>query len=173
MRDLAIVFTFRRDALLFLCLEAIRADDPDIPIDVYADRGHSSMDLIDTCKLMNAHLAIRGNDKEVFGNSRNIILGIHESLVLFPGKPDIVHLIEDDTIINRGYFAYARNALASGRCAVALGRIPGDPPSTWYESPCVSWNREKLEFALQNVPPGYIEAPTRMDMLRIVDAAFP
>lgn len=179
MRETVAVFTYRRDPLLYLCLEAIRREDQQIGVTVYSDRGENSPRLREICKTWGAGLSVNMQPKG-HGNSSNIIRGMEASLI----GTDIVHIIEDDTILHgAGWFKWARKILAPlegaytfehkpSNYAVALARMPGDPPSTWYESPCVSWNSEHLAIALQHIPDGFF-APNRLAMLAVLDAAFP
>ena len=172
VNDICIVPTHKRDELLFLCLEAVRAQDSKLPIIVFSDRGHHSQDLSYSCAKFGAELVVRPHGLG-YGNSFNVIEGMRYAVSL---GVEMVHCIEDDTILHRGYLDWARPMLREGgkefRFACALGRIPDDRLSTWYTSPCVSWNSRALMQCLEKVPLGYF-APTREEMQKIVDAAFP
>lgn len=166
--EVCAVFTYQRDELLYLCLEAIRNQGPKIPIMVFADRGHGSQDLFDTVRKFKAGMLSR-NYTIGFGNSFNVIEGLRWAV---GSGYQIVHAIEDDTILHAGYFDWARIQLASKVYAVTLGRIPADTTSTWYEAPCASWDADCLSQCLEKVPIGYF-ANTREEMQKIADAAFP
>jgi len=173
MKEVCTVFTYQRDELLYLCLEAIRNQDAKIPIAVFPDRGHGSEDLFNTVRKFAAS-SISHSHTISYGNSYNLIEGLRWAV---GSGAEIVHAIEDDTIIHKNYLDWARVRLSSSRAgipsfAVALGRIPGDTLSTWYESPCASWNASCLSMCLEKVPIGYF-ANTREEMQTIVDAAFP
>lgn len=168
--EIVMVPTFARNELLWLCLEAIRLQDAKVKIVVFSDRGHEGAELAETCSKFDAHWMVRRKTIG-FGNSFNVIEGLRFCSA-FGTVDDIVHAIEDDTIIHPGYLAWARAHLASGNYAVALGRIPGDTLSTWYESPCASWNVGCLSLCLEKLPIGYF-ADTREEMQKVVDAAFP
>ena len=166
--EIVAVFTYKRDELLFLCLEAIRAQDSKIPIVVFSDRGHRGDDLTNVCIKFRASLFVR--EKTVgFGNSFNVIESMRWCVA---DGPSIVHCIEDDTVIYPGYLEWARKEVSSGRFAVALGLIPGDIASTWYTSPCATWNAKSLAMCLEKVPLNYF-AETREGMQKALDAAFP
>ena len=166
--EIVMVTTMARDALLFLCLEAIRREDAKVPIVVFSDRGYRSRDLDEICMGFDAGLVVR-ESAIGYGNSFNVI----ESMRQCVGTgAKLVHAIEDDTILHRGYFDWVRNALSTTMYACALGRIPGDTGTTWYESPCVTWRAECLSKCLELVPLGYF-AETREAMQKIADAAFP
>lgn len=168
--EIVMVTTFKRDALLYLCLESIRSEDSRIPILVFSDRNHDSENMRSACGKFGARFTIRTQPLG-FGNSYNVIEGLRTCVAM---GAEIVHSIEDDTIIHGKYLSWARSKLSINppQFAVALGRIPGDIHSTWYESPCVSWNASMLAQCLEKVPLGYF-ADTREEMQKVVDAAFP
>ena len=167
MSEICVIPTFQREELLFLCLEAIRREDTTIPIHVFSDRGYSSADLETTCKKFNAFLKIQ-HDTQGYGNSWNVIEALKDGV---KAGHSIVHLIEDDVILHRGYFEWAKEELAKGRACVCA-RIAASRIENWYESPCASWNAECLRQALALVPQGYF-ADTREQMQILLDAAFP
>jgi hypothetical protein len=174
MNEIVAVFTYKRDELLYLCLEAIRKQDAQVEIFVFSDRNHVSEDLFQTCADFDAGISFvnfrnRFSFLFGFGNSSNVIKGMKFSLSVPCLYPRFVHCIEDDTIIRSGYFDWARVKLERGRYACALGRIPGDTASTWYESPCVCWQAEALCRCLELIPDGYLEATTREEMQLILD----
>lgn len=180
--DICVVTTYKRDELLYLCLEAIRVEDSAIEIWVCSDRGHRSEDLEATCANFNAQLTVLP-PHDRFGNSLNVLRALRLGTEIKRPAAQIVHLVEDDTIIYPGYFDWARNKLTfnderipkakpASIYAVALGRIPADTLSTWYESPCVSWNAKCLKQCLDLVPHDYI-ATSREAMQTCLDGAFP
>ena len=175
MNQVCVVTTFQREELLYLCLEAIRRESEYIPIWVFSDHGIASDELVKTCRNFDAMIEIT-NRHEAYGNSRNVITALHAGVVSVESH-GVVHSIEDDTILHAGgqYFEWASNKVGGTdpKYAVALGRIPGDVLSTWYESPCVSWNAARLKQCLDKVPVGYIRATTREEMQRLADDAFP
>lgn len=176
LKEVVIVPTFARDPLLYLCLEAIRREDPKILIVVFSDRNWRSQNLMFVCEKFRAHLNVRETTIG-YGNSYNLI----EAMRFAVGTGfEIVHVIEDDTILHgTGYFDWARQKLALEHgtlpnpvYACALGRKPADLLSTWYTSPIVSWDAARLTEALEKVPLGYF-ANSREEMQKAVDAAFP
>lgn len=168
MKEIVEVTTFKRPELLWLCLEAIRREDQKIPIHVSSDREDSSPELIKSCE--EFHVGLSRHYARGYGNSSNVIDVLRHGVTFVPNG--IVNLIEDDTIIHRGYFEQIRRALSSGKFAVALGRVPADITSTWYTSPAVSWDSQSLERCLELIPLGYY-AETREEMQKVIDHAFP
>ncbi len=178
MKDICIVTTYKREELLYLCLEAIREQFTG-PVWVFSDHAYQSAELLRTGTRFGA-MTFFVKESNRYGNSANVINSMKTALA---GHSEIIHMIEDDTIIHPGYFEWARAKLslytAGPRTqnavlhtypyAVALGRIPGDAASTWYESPCVSWNAGCLRQCLELIPPGYLEATTREEMQKILD----
>lgn len=163
MSEIVVVTAHEREELLYLCLEAIHKADEGIPIFVSWDRG--AIDKFKTCEKFNA--AVDGlHPHNSYGNSRNVISAMRRAV---DAKYSFVHCIEDDVVIYPGYFEWARTRIVEGKYACALGRIPGDASSTWYESPCVSWNANRLRECLDIIPPGYLEATTREQMQKILD----
>jgi hypothetical protein len=170
MKEICAVFTYQRDELLYLCLEAIRSQDRELHIMVFSDRGHYTPDLVETCRKFNTSYVVR--KKAVgYGNSFNVIEGLRWCCGM---GCDVVHAIEDDTIIHAGYLEWARMKVFNNpvQYAVALGRIPSDIESTWFESPCVTWNAKCLEMCLEKIPLNYF-SETIEGMQKAVDAAFP
>jgi hypothetical protein len=176
MKEIIVVLTYKRDPLLYLCLEAIRAQAPDTGLILVSDRDHSSPELEQMAVQFKCDLE-KVPDRLDYGNSYAVFLGLWRGIarIATAGRlsENILHFIEDDTIIHAGWFGWARGALQNQNYAIALGRVPGDPPSTWYESPCVSWNVQRLRECLSLIPSGYCESKTRDDMLKVLDAAFP
>jgi hypothetical protein len=97
------------------------------------------------------------------------------------GFVDIVHLIEDDTLIHKGYLAWAREKLSrehpigfAGQpievpeFAAVCGRIGSPHIPNWLEIPCISWNADCLRTALGHLVPEYFCAD-RKEMQRVLD----
>jgi hypothetical protein len=168
MNETVIVTTYRREELLFLCLEAIRREDPDVRIWIFSDRGADSPDLESVRAMFHAQLTIRANH-QFYGNSFNL-LNACEWCVNPPLREvtGIVHLVEDDVIVHPGYFTWAREQLETGKYAVACGRIPAAHIENWYESPCASWNAVFLQTALCHLIPEYF-CGDRKVMQRVLD----
>jgi hypothetical protein len=143
MREIVVVPTLDREPLLHLCLEAIRKQEPNIPLRIFLDKLHH----------------------ENYGNTSNAIAALQEGT----NKADSVHYIEDDTIVHPGYFEWARKALAEPNVAAVCGRIPSEHFENWYSAPCASWNADKLCIALSHVTPKYLAAKTQEEMRVIVD----
>lgn len=165
MKEVVIVTTFDRDELLFLCLEAIWREDTIIPIWVFSDHGRHTKDLMETCHKFRAMLTIR-SDHKFYGNSFNLISAIRE--VLKQMSPEIIHIIEDDTIIHRGYLGWADTQLATGQYAAVCGRIGSAHIPHWFELPCNSWKADKLKICVDAVPAEYFST-NRLEMQRVLD----
>jgi glycosyltransferase involved in cell wall biosynthesis len=164
MSELVIVTTWNREELLYLCLEAIRAQDDEIPIRVYSDRDASTPDLLQACDAFHASVTVRGPHR-FFGNSYNTLHAF--GAAVFDPNVKIVHSIEDDTIIHRGYLNWARKMLAAGGLACVTGRRAECP--NWYESPCASWNADQLREALGHIIPEYFQE-SREAMVKVLDS---
>lgn len=168
--EVVVVPTFQREELLFLSLESIRRADPNIPVQVYSDRGYWSRDLMDTCIEFGAHLRVIGKHDH-YGNSWNLLSAMESTLII--EQPEILHIVEDDTIINPAYFDWAAGTLSSGVVASAYAHMSSDDTrKDWYESPCASWSGPKLREALGMIPEGYF-TKHRDDMLKALDRQFP
>ncbi len=171
--EIIVVPTYKRDELLYLCLEAIRHES-DIPVWVYSDRAYQSYDLSSATRKFGATLYTSCNH-DLYGNSFAVIEALKMSLYGAcgtPDNPDIVHLIEDDTLLHPGYFQWARHELSRPNVAAVCGGL-GNTVDTWYTSPCASWNAEHLRKCLELIPPGYLEATTREEMQKILDEYGP
>ena len=166
MSEIVLVPTFNREELLWLCLEAIRREDPKITIRVYSDRGADSDDLRDIQRAFETELVIRGNHR-YYGNSFNLLNAMRIAL-REDAELSIVHLIEDDTILHPGYFTWARLKLSTKQYACVCARISEVP--NWYESPCVSWDADHLARALEHLVPNYLDGQTREQMQKVLDA---
>ena len=167
--DLVIVTSFKREELLWLCLEAIRREDSEIPIYIFSDRGHGSPELEYTHRTFRANCIIR-DPHEYYGNSYNLIDACQWAAKL---PVEIIHLIEEDTIIHAGYFHWARTRLASREYACVCGRIGSPHIPNWYESPCASWLTSHMKDALAHLVPGYFcELRTAMQII-LDDEMFP
>lgn len=166
-KEIVVIPTYKRDELLWLALEAIRRQYQG-EIAVFCDHAWRSLDLLATCERFDApfHCLIGKG----YGNSWNVIRSLRFGASI--EGIEIVHLIEDDTILHDGYFEWARLALSNKAIAAVNGRVPQDPTTTWYESPCASWNIAQLRQALEKVPLGYF-AETREEMQAVLDRAFP
>ncbi len=166
MNEICIVTTYQREELLWLCLEAIRREDWEIPIYVFSDRGHESPELRRTVKEFSVGLLQINENHKRYGNSWNVMDAFRCAVNT---DADIVHLVEDDTILHPGYFTWAREALRTEPVPAAVcGRICAPHITNWYESPCASWSANHLRIALSHLVPEYF-AETRLEMQRVID----
>lgn len=176
--EIVIVTTYKREELLWICLEAIRREDEQIPIFVFSDRAAESDDLRAATKAFHAGMMIRRNH-HFYGNSWNLLDACEA--VCETNQFDIVHLIEDDTLIHPGYMKWAREQLGweyltdpkEPTYAAVCGRIPSPHIPNWYESPCASWNAKYLKEAIAHVVPEYF-SENRDKMQDVLDTVvFP
>ena len=165
MKELVIVPTYKREELLWLCLEAIRREDALIPVYVFSDHAEDSKDFAAVCHGHFCTPMVRP-EHNYFGNSYNVIESMRALLRAY-SELEILHLIEDDTILHPGYFSWARAKLANGNYQAVCGHI-GNHLDTWYTSPCASWNVACLRKCLEFVPEGYF-CETREGMQKILD----
>ncbi len=166
--ETVVVPTFKRDELLWLCLEAIRKQDLVITILVHSDHEYVSKELIDACIFFNASFA-SARQHSSYGNSRNTIAAMESALLQTSA---IVHCIEDDTILHPGYLEWARHELSKPNVVAVCGGI-GNTQDTWYTSPCASWNAKPLRKCIDLIPSGYLEATMREEMQKILDEYEP
>jgi hypothetical protein len=165
--EIVIVPTYKRDELLYLCLEAIRKQFEGT-VWAMSDRCAESPELYSMEKNFRATIFVR-SEHPYYGNSFNAL----ESLcwAIQPEyEYETISIIEDDTILHPGYFAWARGMLNTKRYAAVCGHV-GNALDTWYTSPCASWRAENLKQCLELVPTYYLEARTREEMQRILDGA--
>lgn len=170
--EVCIVATFGREELLLLSLEAIRKAAPDLTVKVFPDRGSCTRDVLRICREFNCSVHPRPFHRK-FGNSYNLLSAMQSVLII--DNPQIVHLVEDDTIVHPDYFLWARNKLRSDGSDYAAAYAhcsDTDTRTKWYESPCASWDADHLKKALSAVPDGYF-AETREEMKKVLRAAFP
>jgi hypothetical protein len=165
MKEVVIVTaTDERAELLYLCLEAIRRDDNEITVCVFVDRSNGCVDLRSAAEKFKALVSDCKRENRSYGNSFNTLDACNWAVNY--RDFEIVHLIEDDTLIHKGYFSWARESLK--RCEVACARIDSPHIPNWYESPCVSWNATFLRRALEHVVPEYFSSD-RLVMQRVLD----
>lgn len=139
MRSVVLVPTFQRSDLLFLCLEAIRKAEPEIPIEVFPDR---STDERSICSHFNAihHFTLNHNEH---GNTVNVCEAMRWAT---EQRFDRIHVIEDDAIIDQSYFRWCDEVLTKESDMFAAcgwmyspSAIISDGPAiriAWYLSVC-------------------------------------
>lgn len=149
MQEIIVVPTYKREALLFLCLEAIRKQERDAVVIVSEDRGASAP----------------GCWSVGYGNTGHVLRCLRSACEM----ADIVHYIENDTIVHPGYFKWARAILGEGLHAAVCGLSPSEHIENWYSAPCVSWNAACLRTALSHITPEYLNATTQEEQRVIVD----
>jgi hypothetical protein len=171
MRELVIVPTYKRSDMLFVCLEAIRAAEPDIPLHVFPDRG---TDEIAICQRFNAvhHLTLQTS---YHGNSYNMLSALAWA---YEQHPDTVFVIEDDAIVDPTFFDWCRSALSDKSIFAACGWTyspdafpPCDGPDIkipWYLSVAAAIPFHSLYGIVQHARPEYYG-----NMREYLDKAYP
>lgn len=171
MKELVLVPTYQRSAFLAVCLEAIRAAEPDANIHVFPDRGENELEVCDQFSATH-HLTWKHT---YHGNSANMLEALKwaNSQSVF-----LVHVIEDDAIITPDYFAWARAALLAhpeAFCACGWQYSPqaliSDGPDIlmpWYLSVCATFPHHSLPSIGQHARPEYYS-----DMPGYLDRAYP
>ena len=148
-KELCFVQSFRREELFYLCVEAIRREDSEIPIIAMHDRGPGNKDFEDTCGRFNCINSFR-QPHTFYGNSYALLDSLSSILTswspyILPVTPSqfgwytpwrdplpiprtspsgfscIVHCVEEDTIIHPGYLSWAREKLSE------VTGFPGQP----------------------------------------------
>jgi len=99
------------------------------------------------------------------GNSYNVLSGLGDCLK-GTGQPDLVHVVEEDILVSRGYFAFheAMHAAAPDAFAVSACRnqnAPAEGPAylhASYQSLGVSFRPDRVQAFLGHAAPAYYGA---------------
>lgn len=175
MRECVVIPTYKRDALLYVCLERIRAAEPNIEIHVFPDKGTTAWWVYPEFGAFLHEVP----EHEYHGNSYNMIEAIkwtHEH------GYDKAFIIEDDCMVDPTFFAWARKALDQpkpwmGKPFAACGWIYSpDAPNedgpdvlcNWYLSVCCCLPSESLALIAKHATPEYYA-----NMQRYCDQTFP
>jgi len=159
MNEVVIVPTYQRSAMLYTCLEAIRAADPLISLHVFPDRGENESVIAD--KFGAAHHYTVSHTYH--GNSYNVMEALKWA---YDRHYDIAYIIEDDAIIDPTFFDWCRQALTlHGDAFAACGwqyspdaLPPSDGPDmmmSWYLSVCAAIPKRSLFALQQHAKPEY------------------
>jgi hypothetical protein len=174
VKEVILVPTFDRSEFLYVCLEAIRAAEPSLPIHVFPDRGSSEHEVTSRFTNVTEHLTIAHS---YHGNSYNMMEALkwayNEN-----NRWDRVYVIEDDAIISGDFFAWSRQALvAYPESFAACGwqyspdALISDGPDLripWYLSVCTAIPRSSLYGIVQHARPEYYS-----NMKSYLDRAYP
>jgi hypothetical protein len=171
MKRTVFVPTMARQELLFCCLEAVRKADREIEIVVSPDRGSNERDI---CQRFNARHRWT-IPHTLHGNTYNMMSGLKE---LYEAGYQLVHVIEDDCVIEPTAFEWAYKALEKFPEAFAAcgwryspDAIIGDGPDmllAWYLSVFSTLPRKALQAIAQHARPEYF-----VNMRQYLDLAFP
>src|ERR1700690_941343 len=171
MNECVVVPTFQRRDLLYLCLEAIRESEPNIPIHVFPDRGTDELDI---CRRFNAvhHWTwVHG----YHGNSANMLEMLKWA---FHERYDRVYVIEDDALVDKTFFPWCRDALerhpeSFAACGWeyspnAIKGLGADAMIPWYLSVAACLPTASLATIVQHAGLDYYR-----NMQGYVDRTFP
>lgn len=157
-RELIIVPTHQRSDMLYVCLEAIRAAEPDIPLHVFPDRGTDETAITDQFNAIH-HLTLQHS---YHGNSFNVLEALKWA---HSQNPDTVFIIEDDAIVDTSFFHWCRHALTTLDTFAACGwkyspdaLPPSDGPDLlmpWYLSVASAIPFRSLYGIIQHARPEY------------------
>lgn len=163
MKELVILPTFQRPEMLTVCLEAIRAAEPDIAIHVFPDRGTNETEV---CARFGAvhHLTWQ---HQYHGNTANVLEALKWADARLP-QPHTVFVIEDDCIIDPDFFTWSRNALTNppfGEQPFAACGWRYSPDQTitdgpdqllsWYLSVCAALPSSSVHSLIAHARPEY------------------
>ncbi len=158
MKELVIVPTYNRSDMLYCCLEAIRAAEPQIAIHVFPDRGTDESNI---CSEFGAihHLTVQHS---YHGNTYNVMEALRWA---YSQNADRVFIIEDDAIIDPTFFEWSRQALTDWPDMFAAcgwqyspNAIVSEGPDLrmpWYLSVCACLPRKSLSWIVPHARPEY------------------
>lgn len=165
--------TFDRSEFLYCCLEAIRAERPDIEIRVFPDRG---TDETAVCEKFGAKHELT-LAHTYHGNSFNMLEGL-KCLYQDQKRYDRIYIVEDDAIIDGTFFQWSNEALSKFPDSFAAcgwqyspDAIISDGPDIrigWYLSVCAALPRSSVFSIVQHARPEYYS-----NMKGYLDRAYP
>lgn len=172
MREIVLVPTWKRRDMLYCCLEAIRAAEPDIKIEVFPDRGTEETDLCQWFKATE-HKTI---PHTLHGNTYNVMEALKWA---YKHHAELVYVIEDDAIVDPSFFFWCHQALAEhpGIFAACGWRYSPDalPPCEgpdviipWYLSVASAIPKRSLYGIVQHARADYYS-----DMQGYLDCIYP
>lgn len=171
MKEVCIVPTFSRSDMLWVCLEAIRAAEPNIDLHCFPDRG---TDESKVCEQFDAihHLTIQHSYS---GNSFNMLGALKWA---HGQKYDRVFVVEDDAIVDSTFFSWCRENLdkrpdvfaACGWQYSPDAKVSDGPDllMPWYLSVCACLPRKSVASIIQHARPEYYS-----DMGGYLDRTYP
>jgi hypothetical protein len=171
MREVVIVPTFQRREMLFVCLEAIRAAEPDIRIEVFPDRGTDETEVCGRFKAVH-HKTIAHT---YHGNSFVMLEALKFA---YQQMYENVFVVEDDAIVDPSFFGWCRSALSKRPESFAAcgwtyspdALQPSHGPDIvipWYLSVAAMLPRKSLYGIAQHARPEYYS-----DMKGYLDRAY-
>ena len=171
MNEICIVPTFKRSDMLYVCLQAIRAAEPLLPLHVWADRGTDERDVANRFNAIH-HFTI---PHSCHGNSYVML----EAIKWASGQhPSTVFIVEDDAIVSPDFFSWCREALKRPSLFAACGwqyspdaLPPADGPDLlipWYLSVAAALPERSLYKIVQHARPEYYG-----NMKSYLDSCYP
>lgn len=171
MKEICIIPTFERPAMLAVCLEALRSADPSIDLHVFPDRGTNQREI---CEKFGAihHL---GWQHTYHGNSFVML----EALKWANSQScAMVYVVEDDCVVMPNFFKWCRAAIQKHPGVFAAcgwkyspQALIGDGPDIlmpWYLSVCAAIPKHNLVSIVQHARPEYYS-----EMREYLDLAYP
>lgn len=173
--DYVIVPLWRRAGFAEACLRRLaRAMDGGVRVMVSVDCGHDEETLSVAKKFVyeqpgRAQLVVR--DIDYPSGSYNVFTAMGESLD-WVGPEDIVHVLEEDILIGRGYFDFHRSAhqITPGAYSVSACenifladdvRVPNRPDAVYLSGAFQVWGSsyrpQRIEKILKRLRPGYFD----------------
>jgi hypothetical protein len=174
MREVVLIPTFDRSEFLYCCIDAIRAAEPDIRIEVFPDRGTDESAMTSRFSGVTEHRTLQHS---YHGNTFNMMEALKWAYQQ-NNKWETVYVIEDDAIIDSSFFTWARNSLAMWPDMFAAcgwqyspDALISDGPDIripWYLSVCTALPRKSLFSIVQHARIDYY-----CDMKGYVDRTYP
>lgn len=173
MKEVCFVPTFDRSEFLYVCLEAIRAIEPNIELHCFPDRGTDETAI---CAKFDAihHVTVQHS---THGNSMNM-LQAYKELYQSNSRYDRFFVIEDDCIVDASFFSWCRNALkmwpdvfAAAGWRYSPDALISDGPDLripWFLSVCACLPRSSVFSIVQHARPEYYNS-----MKSYLDRAYP
>jgi hypothetical protein len=174
MKEVVLVPTYDRSEFLYCCLEAIRATEPTIPIEVFPDRGTDESAVTTQFEGVTEHRTLQHS---YHGNSFNMLEALKWAYQQ-NDRWDTIYVIEDDAIIDGTLFTWARTALNTWTDSFAAcgwqyspDALISDGPDLripWYLSVATALPRKSVFSIIQHARIEYYS-----DMKGYLDRTYP
>lgn len=174
MREVCLIPTFQRQELLHCCLKRIRLIEPNIPIEIFPDRGTARDPVVQLiADKFAAHLQVVP-DNNWYGNSAN---SMNSFLWAYNSGFDRIFYIESDVMVHENFFSWHREMQEEFPDIFAsMGWIfnrhapidEGVMFQPWIYAIGLCFSRKKLELLIPHATPKYYE-----DMAGYIQRVFP